>query len=149
MRTQDLKVLDELHPVLRPAVEEILKHINSPGKLPEGWELRAQCGYRTPAAQLLAYRNGTTKLKKSPHNYKPARACDLVWWHPKIGWSWARCRPWWLTIYWGEAAGGLTAGGRWGTPAEERKIAAHSGMRIGWDPGHVQLKSWWASLIRK
>ena len=145
MTRQEQQILSQLQPRLAVAVAGILAHANAPGKLPPDTVLRAFCGYRTPAEQLAAFRAGNTKLKKSPHNYQPARACDLVF-HVNGRPSWDHGLPWWLLIYWAEAAG-LEAGGRWGTPARERKLAARPGMRLGWDCPHVQLRGWAARLF--
>lgn len=137
MNERDQRVLAELDPKLRTIVNYILLHVNAKGKLPKGIVLRPHTGYRSAAAQLLAYARGVSKLKRGKHNEKPARACDLVF-CVDGRWSWGSSLPYWLIGYWAEKAS-LTWGGRWGTPHEARNVIAHSGMEYGWDPCHVEL----------
>jgi hypothetical protein len=139
VNARDQRILSELRPELREAVEEILTHVNAPGKLPAGMELRPHQGYRPPEEQLKAYKAGRSKLKFGKHNYRPARACDLVW-CVDGKWSWDVELPWWLVGYWAEQAG-LSWGGRWGTPQAERKRPCRDGMPLGWDCPHVELRT--------
>lgn len=134
---REQKILAQLHPDLLRHALKILEHVNSPGKLPPGVALSPHTGYRSLAAQLLAYARGVTKIKRGKHNRRPAYACDLVW-LVNGKWSWSTQYPFWLIGYWAEDQG-LTWGGRWGTPQAERAIEAHHGMRLGWDPVHVEL----------
>jgi hypothetical protein len=144
---QDAAILAQLDGALRAKVLSVLAHVNAPGKLPSGLSLRPQCGYRSAAAQLAAYKAGNTKLKKGKHNLTPARACDLVWYLEGVGWLWDSGKhlekplPWWLIGYWAEVAG-LLWGGRWGTSQASRKVPANPAIRLGWDCPHVELSGW-------
>ncbi len=140
MLTGEQRRLAKAHPDLRRAVEAILAHVNAPGKLPAGVRLGVHTVWRSPEAQLAAYRSGNSRLKRGKHNLSPARAADLVF---LVGgrWSWDRKLPWWLVGYWAEAAG-VNWGGRWGTPQAARKAPAHAGMALGWDCPHVELSGW-------
>lgn len=62
--------LAELHPLLQKLLNEAIKQFDFV-------VLDAQRG---EAEQMLAYRTGKSKVKfgNSPHNYKPAVACDIV-----------------------------------------------------------------------
>lgn len=66
------QVLAELHPELRVCVLELLDRM--------GGRVTPYCGFRDEQAQEAARRAGTSNASfgQSPHNYKPALACDLV-----------------------------------------------------------------------
>ncbi len=134
---EDRKRLQLVEPRLASAIALILQHVNAPGKLPPGVELRVHTGYRPPEEQLAAYRAGNSQLKFGKHNYRPARAVDLVF--QRDGrWSWDTMLPWWLVGYWAEACK-LAWGGRWGTARALRKIVCRSGMPLGWDCPHCEV----------
>jgi hypothetical protein len=65
-------VLAELHPELRAKVDAIVVDL--------GGRLTPYCGYRDAAAQAKAFADGASAARfgESPHNFKPALACDLV-----------------------------------------------------------------------
>ncbi len=71
------KVLAELHPLLKPKVIQILEQFDG--------ALTAYCGFRDQHDQEKAFKDHTSKAHwlESPHNYRPALACDLVL-HPRI-----------------------------------------------------------------
>lgn len=66
------RVLGELHPVLRARVVALLAEL--------GGRFVPYCGYRDAAAQAKALREGHSNARfgASPHNYRPALACDVV-----------------------------------------------------------------------
>jgi hypothetical protein len=65
-------VLAELHPELRVLVERVLSEL--------GNRFTPYCGFRDEAAQTKAKHLGNSNAEwgQSPHNFKPALACDLV-----------------------------------------------------------------------
>lgn len=91
-------VLSSLDPMLRRKVQAVCKDVNGHplNPVPAGWVLRPFEGHRSPARQAELYRLKRTTLKRSKHNLTPARACDVVWWHPAHGWSWSTAMPWYL-----------------------------------------------------
>lgn len=66
------RILDELHPVLRARVVACLADL--------GDRFVPYCGYRGAEAQAKALRDGhsAARFGASPHNFKPALACDVV-----------------------------------------------------------------------
>lgn len=134
---EDEKKLAQCDPKLREIAENVLKHVNAPGKLPNGIELRVHTAYRSPEEQLEAFNRGASKLKKSKHNLKPCKAVDLVF---KVNgkWSWDTKLPWWMVGYWAEKYGGRW-GGRWGTSQSDRRKEAREGMALGWDCPHIEI----------
>ena len=66
------KVLAELHPLLRARVTELLDLMDG--------RVSPWCGYRGPADQLAALEAGNSRARfgESPHNFRPALACDVV-----------------------------------------------------------------------
>lgn len=73
-RCEDLRpaVLAELHPLLRPKILEVLDLMDG--------RVTPWCGYRGPADQLAALERGDSRARfgQSPHNFRPALACDVV-----------------------------------------------------------------------
>lgn len=71
------RVLDELHPELRGKIEKLLVDL---GGIVTPWE-----GYRDQHGQERALASGVSRAGwlQSPHNYRPALACDLVL-HPAL-----------------------------------------------------------------
>lgn len=66
------RVLADLHPVLRGRVIECMDEL--------GNRFVPYCGYRDAAAQAKALAEGHSEARfgASPHNFKPALACDVV-----------------------------------------------------------------------
>ncbi len=112
------KVLESLDPVLRRKVVAVCQDCSGHEGVPQGWCLLPFQGWRSSKEQERLYREGRTKLLRSKHNLTPARACDVVWWHPEHGWSWDGGLPWHL-VGSSAKAHGLTWGGSWKTFKDE------------------------------
>lgn len=118
-------VLDGLDPVLRRKVVAVCGDCHHE-EVPQGWQLLPYQGWRSAKEQERLFREGRTKLRRSKHNLTPARACDVVWWHPVKGWSWDGSLPWHL-VGSSAKAHGLTWGGNW------KKLV---------DEPHLELRGW-------
>ncbi len=105
-------VLAGLDPELRRKVEAVCRDCAFHEGVPAGWRLLPFQGWRSAKEQERLYREGRTKLLRSKHNLTPARACDVVWWHPGKGWSWSLSLPWHLVAS-SAKAHGLLSGGTW------------------------------------
>lgn len=67
-----VRILDELHPLLRERVAAVLTDT--------GGRLAPWCGFRGQVEQDRAFAEGNSNARfgESPHNFAPALACDLV-----------------------------------------------------------------------
>lgn len=71
LRARSFRVLAELHPLLREKVEAVLRELEV---------FTPYCGYRGEVDQAKAKLDGRSNAAfgQSPHNFRPALACDLV-----------------------------------------------------------------------
>lgn len=140
---RNLDRLQELHPAFRQRVQIMLAALEAAGLHP-----RCQDAWRSPEQQLLAWRNGYSKLKFGFHNVTgtegdpAALAVDVLDNDAPDTASPAFL----LQLAAAAEQTGLRTGIRWGLPlalarAVDRAIAARdwqAAIKLGWDPTHVE-----------
>lgn len=138
--------LTELYPSFAMQVSAVIAELEARGLHP-----RIQDAWRSPDAQLQAYRNGFSRLRFGFHNVtsidgKPqALAADVLDNDAPLNPSSAYL----LQLAAVTQQHGLRSGIRWGLPAPlaaaiDRAIANqdwHSPVKIGWDPTHIETES--------
>lgn len=142
-RARNLSRLHDCHPVVAARVEELLARLEAVGLRP-----RIQDAWRSPTAQLAAYRAGRSKLTWglhcacAPDGTPAALAVDIVDDRAPL----APGTPYVLRLAATAQACKLKTGILWGLPANLRRAIgeaiAHGAwstpVRIGWDPCHVE-----------
>lgn len=143
-RSRNTARLAECWPPFAAAVIRIIAQLEGVGFRP-----RVQDGYRTPAAQLEAFRSGHSKLKYGFHNVTRADgtpeslAVDLIDDDHPLASPAGYC----VAVAAFAGAEGCQTGLRWGVPSAmqgpiDRALAARDwsglGVKMGWDPTHIE-----------
>lgn len=144
-RKRNAERLAELHPRFARRVAAVIAELED-----EGWRPRIQEAWRSPQAQLAAYRAGHSPLRYGFHNVtgpdgRPeALAVDMLDDDAPL----SPGKPFLLRLAAAAEAAGLTTGIRWGLThtlarAVDEAIATHqwqAPVKIGWDPAHLQAQ---------
>lgn len=139
LSTRRTKVLDELHPELRALV---LKLEDACGYRVVPW-----CGFRSKDEQEKAKAGGFSNagFGQSPHNYRPALACDLVLHPGRVAVREHPDAPGWPDLWDRSSKAALDAWALLEDQATalglERVDIGRAGRRTR-DWPHVQLRSW-------
>lgn len=133
----------ELFPAFRARIVKVIAELEEAGLRP-----RIQDAWRSPADQLAAFENGTSKLKFGFHNVtgasgvKESLAVDMLDDDSPLN----SRRPYLLQLAAAAQRNGLTTGIRWGLPKALRDVIDdviatadwNRPVKIGWDPTHVE-----------
>lgn len=137
--------LSELYPTFRSRIARVIAELEAKGMRP-----RIQDGWRSEADQRKAYAAGHSKLLYGFHNVTAADgtpealAVDLLDDDSPINMS----KQYFLQLAAAAEAAGIVTGIRWGVPkklvgAIDAAIASHdwdAGIKVGWDPTHLEPK---------
>lgn len=136
--------LTECWPPFAAAVQSVIDHLER-----DHFRPRIQDGYRSPAEQLVAYQAGASKLRYGFHNVTGVRgapeslAVDLIDDDHPMASSAGYC----VALAAASRALGLHTGILWGLPeslhrplelAIDRRDWSGDGIRLGWDPTHLE-----------
>ena len=142
---RNLQEIQQLYPTMRPKIQAIINDLEG-----QGYKPRIQEAYRNQQAQNAALLSGHSKVRNSfhgitgPGGQPEALAVDLLNDQANVQ---QPSQDYLLRLASSAQGHGLMTGAQWGLPDDQRKAIQTAvanrnfdqpGIRLGWDPTHVQ-----------